>query len=79
MDLQATKLDVVQKILMVQKASLLDRIKDILDEEMIVGYSTNGSPLTKKMYLEELQDAKKQIIEGEFTTQEDLEKESDNW
>jgi hypothetical protein len=48
MDLQTTKINVMQKIMNVTNASLLDKINDILDEEMIVGYTTDGQPLTKK-------------------------------
>ena len=79
MDLQAAKLDVLQKIMNVSKASLLKKIDNILEEEMIVGYTVKGDPLTKKMYNFRLEKAEKQIESGDFVTQEDLEKESSNW
>lgn len=46
MDLHAYKINVIQKIVNVSKASLLDKINHILDEEMVVGYTTDGQPLT---------------------------------
>ena len=79
MDLQTTKINVMQKIMNVSKASLLDKISDILDEEMVVGYTTDGQPLTKNQYNERLLVAEKQIESGDYITQEDLEKEIENW
>lgn len=79
MELQTTKLKVIQQIMNVSEASLLDKISSILDEEMIVGYSTDGEPLTKKEYNERLLFAEEQIESGDYISQEDLEKEVGNW
>lgn len=79
MDLQTTKIDVMQKVMNVSKASLLEKINSILDEEMIVGYTVGGKPLTKKEYNDRLLVAEQQIQEGNYTTQDDLEKEVENW
>lgn len=79
MDLQSTKLDVMQKIMGVSTPSLLEKINDILDNEMIVAYTVDGKPLTKAMYNERLDLAEKQLQSGEYITQEDLEKEAENW
>ena len=58
---------------------MLDKINNILDKEMIVGYTADGTPLTKESYNNRLKEAEMQILAGKYTTQEDLEKESDNW
>ena len=79
MDLKTAKINVMQKIMTVSKASLLDKISNILDEEMIVGYTTDGKPLTKNQYNERFLFAEKQIESGNYITQEDLEKEIENW
>ncbi len=79
MDLQSTKINVLQKIMEVNKRSLLDKINKILDKEMIVGYTVEGKPLTRESYNKRLQIAEAQILAGEYQTQEDLEKESENW
>lgn len=79
MNIQAAKINVMQKIMKVSEASLLDKISNILDKEMIVGYTTNGKPLTKLQYDKRLLIAEKQIDTGDFITQEDLEKEIENW
>ena len=79
MDLQVAKIDVIQKIMNVSKISLLDKINDILEKEMIVGYTTNGEPLTKDAYNKRLLLAEKQVACGDLISQEDLEKEVENW
>lgn len=79
MDLQVAKIDVLQKIMNVSKISLLDKINDILDKEMTVGYTSDGKPLTKQAYNNRLLLAEKQIASGNIISQEDLEKEVENW
>jgi hypothetical protein len=79
MALQTAKINVMQKIMNVSKASLLDKISNILHEEMVVGYTTDGQPLTKNQYNERLLVAEKQIESGDYITQEGLEKEIENW
>ncbi len=79
MNIQAAKLDIVQKILAVKKESIIEKINKILDKEMIVGYTVDGKPLTKEAYNKRLKKAEEQIQSGEFLTQEEIEKESENW
>ncbi len=79
MDIQTTKLNVMQKIMGVSTASLLEKINDILDDEMAVAYTVDGKPLTKAMYNDRLKNAEQQLQSGNFTPQEDLEKEIENW
>lgn len=79
MDLQSAKIKVMQKIMNVSKASLLEKISNILDEEMIVGYSTDGKPLTLQEYNERLLISEKQIESGDYISQDELEKEIENW
>jgi len=79
MDLQAAKLDVVQKVLSIKTEDLLEKISALLDKEMIVGYTTDGEPLTKELYNKRLEEAEAQIATGNYTSQEDLEKEAENW
>ena len=79
MGLQKTKLSVMQKIMSVSKVSLLEKIDKLLEEEMIVGYTVDGKPLTKKDYDLRLQVGEHQLNKGEYTSQEELEKESENW
>jgi hypothetical protein len=79
MDLQTTKLDVIKKIMNVSTTPLLEKVNKLLEKEMTVGYTVEGKPLTKESYNARLRIAEKQIRSGQYLTQEDLEKEVDNW
>lgn len=48
-------------------------------EDEIVAFSVEGKPITRAQYKSELFDAENEIINGNIISQEDLEKESDNW
>lgn len=79
MNIQAAKLDIVQKILAVKTESVIEKINKILDKEIIVGYTVEGKPLTKAAYNKRLQKAEEQINSGNYISQEDLEKEVKSW
>jgi hypothetical protein len=51
----------------------------VYDKEEIVAYTTSGKPLTKKDYNQRLEKAENQIASGEYISQEELEKEAENW
>lgn len=79
MNIQAAKLDIVQKILIVKQEAIIEKINKILDKELIVGYTAEGKPLTKNAYNKRLQKAEEQIQSGDYMTQAEIEKESENW
>lgn len=56
-----------------QQELLLDMAKNILHIE------SPDKRITKKQYNKEIAEAEKRIARGEFTTQEDLEKEMKGW
>lgn len=45
----------------------------------IVGYTVEGEPLTRVAYNLRLEEAEKALLSGNYTTQEDLEKETESW
>jgi len=79
MGIQAVKLNLVKKILSLEQESIIKKIDEILDNEMVVGYTADGKPLTQKAYNERLEWAEKQLKSGQTISQDDLEKESNNW
>lgn len=61
---------------------LLKVVKAVIEsyqENDIVAYAIDGTPLTRTTYKAELQEAKAEIERGEYISQEDLEKDSNNW
>lgn len=76
MDIQATKIELAQKLLSETRESVLKKIGQLLSKsDEIVAYTTAGEPLTKEHYNARLDEAERQIEAGEYLTQEDLEKE----
>jgi mevalonate pyrophosphate decarboxylase len=74
--------DSVLKYINTADERLLKVVKAVIEsyqENDIVTYTIDGKPLTRVAYKEELQEAKAEIKRGEYITQEDLEKESNNW
>lgn len=49
------------------------------DQEIIVGYTADGKPLTLKAYNKRIAIAEKQIKEGKVISQEDLETQMKQW
>lgn len=79
MGIHAVKLNLVKKILSLEQESIIKKIDEILENEMVVGYTVDGKPLTQKTYNERIELAEKQLKSGQTISQNDLEKESENW
>jgi hypothetical protein len=80
MDMYQKKLELVKHILNVDKESVLVKIKEILlNEEEIVVHTVKGEPLTKSQYIRKIEEAKKRIDNGQFTSHDDLLKDVENW
>ncbi len=74
--------DTMLKYINTADERLLKVLKAVVEsyrEDETVAYTVEGNPLTKSEYRQDLLDAESEIERGEYTTQEDLEKESENW
>ncbi|MFV8344041.1 hypothetical protein [Flavobacterium sp. XS2P39] len=74
--------DSVLKYINTADERLLKVVKAVIEsyqENDIVAYTIDGKPLNRTTYKEDLQEAKAEIKRGEYISQEDLEKESNNW
>ena len=45
----------------------------------IIGYDSKGQPITNEDLIEQVTAASERVKSGEYISQEDLEKESENW
>jgi len=79
MTIEQRKMELIAMMLKVRSESLINQMENLLKKEMIVAYTTTGEPLTLKQYKDRLDKAKKQVAEGKYTTQEDLEKKVKKW
>lgn len=48
-------------------------------EDPIIGYETDGTPVTASAFLEQADEAMAAVERGEYITLEELEKESEEW
>ncbi len=82
MDIQATKLEIIQYILNAKKESVIANIQSIIkaeDEEKIVGYTASGIPINEKTFNEKIAFAEADIKAGRTISSEDLAKEIETW
>ena len=73
--------------------SIIDRIEDeellhaylkilkktVSDQDPIVGYKPNGDEITQSSMIQEVRAASGRVKAGDYISQEDLEKASENW
>lgn len=81
MDIQATKLELIQYLLNTQEESFLLKVKELViaEEEEIIGYAGDGTPLTVKLLNSKLEKSEADYKAGRVTIGEDLAKEIENW
>ena len=81
MDIQAEKLQLIEELARIQDIHIIEQIKQLLKKahNPIVGYEINGDPITRKELIKRIEESEIRIDNGEYITQEDLEKESGNW
>jgi hypothetical protein len=80
MDIQAEKLHLIEELVRIQDIRIIEQVKKLLmKNNSVVGYEINGDPITRKQLIKRIEQAEARIDNGIFTTQEDLEKEAENW
>lgn len=81
MDLQESKLSVIERLLRVQDAQIIEQVKNLLDKENnpIVGYSTKGEPITRKELVHLIEESEEEYTTGKYQTIEQLKKEAESW
>ncbi|HNS30897.1 MAG: hypothetical protein UZ12_BCD005002471 [Bacteroidetes bacterium OLB12] len=81
MDIQAEKLHLIEELTRIQDIHIIEQIKGLLKQKSnpVVGYEITGAPITRTQLIKQIEEAERRIDNGEYVTQEDLEKESENW
>jgi hypothetical protein len=79
MSLEAIKIDLAQQLFKVNKKTVLEQIRKILENENTDSYTIDGVPLTIAEYNQELDKAEKEIKEGKTLSTEELAKEIKSW
>lgn len=83
MDLASRKYQFIEKFINKINDDRIELFESLLasqsGESEIVAFSVSGEPLTQEKYIEQIQEAEKDIEEGRFKTIADLENEVKNW
>ncbi|WP_236613979.1 hypothetical protein [Nafulsella turpanensis] len=81
MDIQAEKLELIERLTRIQDVEIIRRIKEILSSQSgpVAGYDPNGNSISQSALLERAEASNRAIQEGRVSSIEDLEKESENW
>lgn len=79
MNIETTKIDLAKQLFNINKASVLERIKKILDNEEIVAYTVDGKPLSRTAYIKAIKQAEKEIENGDYITHAQLLENRKTW
>jgi len=81
MDIQAEKLHLIEKLAKTQDIKIIEQIKSLFlkKTDALVGYDIHGRSITRQQLIERIEEADRRIDKGEYITQQDLEKEAENW
>ncbi|MEQ8363576.1 MAG: hypothetical protein RH948_11955 [Cyclobacteriaceae bacterium] len=81
MDIQAEKLLLIEQLLLVRDAQVIEQVRELLKRENnpIVGYEVDGRPITQQDFIKTIEQSEKEYDQGNYQTIEDLEKESETW
>jgi len=79
MDVQAYKLNLLQRLLAVENESLLRKIDSLLEKEAIVAWTTGGRPLTLTQYNSRLEKGKKQVEAGQTLSTGKVQQKMGEW
>lgn len=81
MAIKINKASLIEKLKKTDNEYILKQVEEILSqvEDPIAGYTIDGNPITQSSLKKSLKDAKTRISKGDYTTQDDVEKESEGW
>lgn len=79
MNIAAKKIELIEWLARIHDKSLLEKIEILKKKSIAETYESRMKPMTSQQYKSLLDQAEKDYKNGNVTSQEDLEKESENW
>lgn len=79
MNIQAKKLNLIEKLIGLSDTTTINKIDKLLNKTIVFDYEAKQKPMTSSEYKSRLDKAEKDLKHGRVINQEDLEKESENW
>ena len=79
MNIQAKKLNLIEKLIVLSDTTTINKIDKLLNKNLVTTYEAKQKPMTGAEYKLRLDKAEEDLKNGRVISQEDLEKESENW
>lgn len=79
MDLALKKIELIEWLTKVNDESLIQKVDKLKRQTLKEAYEAKLTPMSSDEYANVLQQAESDYKHGRVTSQEDFEKESDNW
>jgi len=68
MNIEALKINITQRILNLNNVKILEKIVKLLDKEIVIGFDSDGKPISEKEYVEDIHTALHSLAEGKLET-----------
>ena len=68
MNTEALKINLTQRILNLNNDNILVKIAKLLDNENVIGFDSEGNPITEKEYVSDINEALHQLSEEKLET-----------
>ena len=78
MDVQSEKLHLIEQLLRVQDADIIQKMKDVLNDSAI-GYDAEGHSIAQAELVSRAEDSNKAIAEGDTKTIDQIRANMKNW
>ncbi|SKC61776.1 hypothetical protein [Ohtaekwangia koreensis] len=81
MDIQAEKLLLIEKLLRIGDAKILEQVRKLLEQSKnpVVGYDVQGNAITHQDFINKVEEAETQYQAGNYKTIDELDKQSETW
>ena len=79
MNIAAKKVELIEWLAKIQDKSLLEKVEILKKKAVSESYESKMKPMTSRQYKSLLDQAEEDYNNGRVTSQEDMEKESENW
>ncbi len=79
MDIQTLKLNLIEDISRLNDASILEKVEQLLRSSRIAAYEQQIKPMSNKELQDRINASEAAIKTGRVVSQEDLEREAENW
>ncbi len=79
MNIAVKKIELIEWLTQIQDKSLLKKVENLKKQATMLSYESKLKPMTSGEYKFMLDNAEEEYKEGRVSSQEDMEKESDNW